>query len=79
MQKLYADLLSGTSSDCESDKSSNDDDDDDVEDGFTKNYLGNLEQSLGNIGLTFTHDDHTSVSEVVNSFLGNYFLEILVE
>jgi hypothetical protein len=34
---------------------------------------------FGNTGLTFTPDGPTSISEVVNSFLRNNFLEILVE
>jgi hypothetical protein len=53
-------------------------DDDDVD--LTKNYdLRNLEQFLDNTGLTFTPVGPTSISEVVNCFLGNNFLEILVE
>jgi hypothetical protein len=47
--------------------------------GLTKNNLRNLEQFLGNIGLAFTPDDPTSISEVMNRFLVNDFLEILVE
>jgi hypothetical protein len=52
----------------------------DVDDGWTKNDgLRNLEQSFGNTGLTFTPDYPTSISGVANRFLGNNFLEILVE
>jgi hypothetical protein len=50
-----------------SDSDVNIDDDDDLDDGWTKN------------GLTFTPNELTSVSEVVNRFLGNDFLDILVE
>jgi hypothetical protein len=40
------------------------------------NYgLRNVEQFLGNTSITYTY----SISEVVNRFLGNDFLEILVE
>jgi hypothetical protein len=54
--------------------------DDDFDDGRNKNDdLRNLEQILGNTGLTFTPDDPTSISEVVDRFLENDFLEILVE
>jgi hypothetical protein len=57
-----------------------DDYDGDVDDGWIKNDdLSNLEQFLGNTGLTFTPDDATSISEVVSRLLGNHFLEILVE
>jgi hypothetical protein len=57
-----------------------DDDDVDVDDGWNKNDdYRNLEQFLGATGLTFTPDDPTSISEVVNRFIGNDFLEILVE
>jgi hypothetical protein len=52
-----------------------DDDDDDDDDGCSKNYdLRSLHQSLGNSGLTFTSDDPTIISEIVNHFLGNHFL-----
>jgi hypothetical protein len=55
-------------------------DDNDVDNGWTKSDdLGNLEQFLGNTGLAFTYHDPTRISEVVNRFLGNYFLEILVQ
>jgi hypothetical protein len=57
-----------------------DDEDDDVDFGWIKNDdLRNLEQFLVITGLTFTHDDPTSISEVVNRFLGNDFFEILLE
>jgi hypothetical protein len=57
-----------------------DDDNDDGDDGYSKNNdLRSLEQFLGNSGLTFTPDDPTSISEIVNHFLGKHFLEILVE
>lgn len=50
-------------------------DDDDVVDDLTKNDdLRDLEQYLGNTGLTLTPDDPTSTSEVVNRFLENVFL-----
>jgi hypothetical protein len=55
-------------------------DDNDVDFGWTKNYdLRNLEQFLVNTALTYTHDDLTSISEIANCFLGNDFIEILVE
>jgi hypothetical protein len=38
-----------------------------------------LEQFLCNTCLTFTPDDPIRISEVVTRFLGNDFLEILVE
>jgi hypothetical protein len=57
-----------------------DDDDDDVNDGCTKTGDSrNLEQYLGNTGLTFTPEDSTGISELVNHFLANDFLEILLE
>jgi hypothetical protein len=55
-------------------------DDNDVDDGWTENDdLRNLEQFLGNTGLTFTPNDPTSISVVVNHILGNGFLETRVE
>jgi hypothetical protein len=54
------------------------DSDVDVDDGWTKNDdLRNLEQILGNTGLTFTSDDPSSISEVVNTFLGMIFFKFL--
>jgi hypothetical protein len=44
-----------------------DDDDDDVDDGWTKSGdLINSEHYLGNTVLTFTPDDPTGISEIVN-------------
>jgi hypothetical protein len=64
-----------------SDSDINDDDDDDDDDGgcSKNNDLRILEQFIGNSGLTFTPDDPTSISEIVNCFLRNHFLEICVE
>jgi hypothetical protein len=51
--------------------------DDDGDGGFYKNdHLRNLEQFLCNTSLTFVSDDPTSISEVLNRFIGNDFLEI---
>jgi hypothetical protein len=62
-----------------SDSDVNIDDDNDV-DGWTKNdYLRNLEQFLGNIGLSFIPEYPTNISEIMNSFLGIFFFFILVE
>jgi hypothetical protein len=38
-----------------------------------------LEQFLGNTALAFILDGPISIPEVVNRFIGNVFLEILVE
>jgi hypothetical protein len=63
-----------------SDSDVNIDEDDDINDFWIINCdLRNLEQYLNNNGLTFTPDDPTSISEVLNRFHRNGFLEILVE
>jgi hypothetical protein len=63
-----------------SDSDVNSEDEEDVDDGWTKNDdLRNLKQFLGNTGLTLTPDDPTRISEVVNQFIWNNFLEILVK
>jgi hypothetical protein len=54
--------------------------DDDSDGGCSENdYLRNLEKFLGNTNVTFTPNDPTSISDVVNRFLGNDFPEILVD
>jgi hypothetical protein len=50
------------------------------DDGGSKiDDLIHLEQFLGNTSPTFTPDDHTGTSDSVNRFLGNDFLQILVQ
>jgi hypothetical protein len=56
-----------------SDSNVNDDDD-----SWTNNDdIRNLDQYLGNTSLTFTPDDPTSISEVVNRLLGMIFFKFL--
>jgi hypothetical protein len=62
-----------------SDSFVNIDDDDELFNDGKNDDLRNLEQFLGNTDHTFTSNDPTSTSEVVNSFLGNDFLKIVVE
>jgi hypothetical protein len=62
-----------------SDSDVNIDYDDDVDGSSKSDHLRNLEQFLGKSGLTFTPEDPTSISQIVNHFLGNDFHEILVQ
>jgi hypothetical protein len=53
--------------------------DDEGDDGSKSDHLRHLEQFLGNTSRTFAPCGHTSNSDAVNRFLGNDFLQILLQ